>query len=861
MPLRLVKHLVGRGLLQEGQAREALYRQASAGGAVDSAALELSLVSEAEVLKALAEVSGLRAVNLADFEPNPQVTPLVPQKIAERWCVVPLSVEGATLHVACGYPVPRRELEEMALLLGKQLELWVATEVRVRDWISRVYGVGLAQRMVELLGQVEAARGTHDDEGAPPSALGPAPGGVAPAAPASTEASAEAMAREMVEQLARSVAAEPLPAHLRPQPAPTSREEQPVSRGRTDMPAPVAPHASANGTRTGPDVRATARAAPWLPPSLQAAIARGEDIRELLEASPAAAPGLLPHSATASPHPPASAVEASAPAAPRAPAKPEPQYLVFPAASPGAPAPAVPPPPATRPEGPLPADVPEWTLAQARAALKEASHDRERLLDVALRFARRTFDYCAFFAVIRGQAMGWEARGALPGAPSLTEVSIPLDVASLFRTVAVTRGSYVGTPQDSLTHGYLEGFGRKAPRAVFLFPVEVRSRLVALFYADSGPKPVSQRRLSEFVLFCQELPGAFQELILYRKRRVEDASLPVEDTTTGTPSPAQGVAGLGWSPFTSLERTALGRAATLPPMTLSQEERPPPDFGPVLRRLTGPDAATRAHAMADLARSPEASAKVLARAFPGPSAWTRMPVTELPEADELGPIPGALSRLGRPAAVALAPLLDSDDGDARYLALLTAGNLPFAELVDGVLRGLFDLEPDISSAARAAAASLKHVPRMEAAMRGLRQELASRDALRRSLAARALGALHDRESIDGLINLTSSDDEMCAQAAADALKEVTRVTFGTDTRRWTMWWAEARSRRRVEWLVASLRHTDLEVRVASVEELARALGDALGYDAGAPPREREAAVRRWEASLVEPQRARRLARL
>src|SRR5205085_1877890 len=119
-------------------------------------------------------------------------------------------------------------------------------------------------------------------------------------------------------------------------------------------------------------------------------------------------------------------------------------------------------------------------------------------------------------------------------------------------------------------------------------------------------------------------------------------------------------------------------------------------------------------------------------------AWSRLPVLELPEADELGPIPGALARLGRYGAQALAPLLDSNEADSRYLAILTAGNLPYPELADGLLRALFDLEPDISSAARAAARAFRRVPRFDSSMRDLRQELTSIDPLRRSLAARAL---------------------------------------------------------------------------------------------------------------------------
>jgi HEAT repeat protein len=253
--------------------------------------------------------------------------------------------------------------------------------------------------------------------------------------------------------------------------------------------------------------------------------------------------------------------------------------------------------------------------------------------------------------------------------------------------------------------------------------------------------------------------------------------------------------------------------------------------------------------MVELMKTPEASAQALAYAFPGPTGWSRLPVVELPEPDELGPVPGALARLAQAGASALAPLLDSSDSDTRYLALLTAGALRYPELVGGVLRGLFDYEPDISSAARAAAASLKYLPHFQYRVPELRQELGSSDTLRRSLAARALGVLHDRDSIDGLINLTGSEDELCAQSAADALKEITRAGYGTLTAQWSQWWARAREKRRIEWLVEALDADDFDLRLAAIEELSRAFGDNYGYFADGPDAERNAATARWQ-SLV-----------
>src|SRR5215471_16216966 len=196
-----------------------------------------------------------------------------------------------------------------------------------------------------------------------------------------------------------------------------------------------------------------------------------------------------------------------------------------------------------------------WTLNEARTALRAVAGDREGLKDVVLRYARRTFDFVAAFAVVRGTAIGWDWRGE--GAESLpvAQVSFPLDGPSVFRTAALAHSCYAGpVPGDALTRQVLDALGR-APRSVFVFPVEVRGRLVAVIYGDGGERPVSQRRLSELILFCQDLGPAFAELIVLRKQRqfTEDES--------ATPSGA-GALGLNGAPRRSLE--GLDRAPPAP---------------------------------------------------------------------------------------------------------------------------------------------------------------------------------------------------------------------------------------------------------------------------------------------------------
>ena len=380
MPSRLTEHLISRSLLSAEQAASALEMQRSRGGALDTRLLESSSLTELELLQAVAAVSGQRAIDLWDLEVNHQLASLIPTKIASRFGLVPLSVEGDALHVACSYPVPVRELREIGFLLKKRLELWVGLEVRIRDRMQTLYGEPLHEHLASLLSRLNSRRTEPEQE-------------TVTAAVAEVSHQEESLRLDLIERLARAIVDEPLPL---------------VDR-----------------------------------------------IGEL----PALKKDEAAHQA-----------------------------------------------------------IPDWTLAQARNALKQASSDRDRIFDVTLRFARRAFEFTAIFAVTRGAAVLWEARAERPFPQRPQRPEIPIDVPSVFRTVCSLRKSYIGPlPSEPLTREFLARLGR-SPRTIFLFPVEVGGRPVAILYGDCALRAMSHRRLSDFVLFCQDLPAAFEALMLDRRR-------------------------------------------------------------------------------------------------------------------------------------------------------------------------------------------------------------------------------------------------------------------------------------------------------------------------------------------------------
>ena len=116
---------------------------------------------------------------------------------------------------------------------------------------------------------------------------------------------------------------------------------------------------------------------------------------------------------------------------------------------------------------------------------------------------------------------------------------------------------------------------------------------------------------------------------------------------------------------------------------------------------------------------------------------------------------------------------------------------------------------------------------------------------------RALGAvvgiteLRDRLAVPTLIELVESRDRELADAARQALIEITKQDFAKRRRRWRNWLAAHGEEARVDWLFAGLGSRSPEIRFASSEELWKITGEYFGYHHESPKRERDEARDRW----------------
>lgn len=162
-------------------------------------------------------------------------------------------------------------------------------------------------------------------------------------------------------------------------------------------------------------------------------------------------------------------------------------------------------PPGADPRETPPAAVPPAPvsgLEEAARGIVEA-RDRDAVARVALGWLSARYRRAALLSVQRDLAVGWTGIGPDFEPERIKKVQVDLKVPSIFSTFRDMRTIYFGpVPSVPANQDLFTYLGGRLPAAALVVPVAIKSRLVALLYADNGeeamppPDLVSVRRLA-----------------------------------------------------------------------------------------------------------------------------------------------------------------------------------------------------------------------------------------------------------------------------------------------------------------------------------------------------------------------------
>jgi len=140
MSAKLGEILVRENLISPQHLREALDYQREHGGRLGFNLVKLGLVSDDMITAVLSRQYGIPSVNLDLFHIDESVLRLIPQEVAQKYSVLPLSRVGATLTLAMVDPTNVFAMDDIKFMTGLNVEPVVVAEASIQQAIAKYYG-------------------------------------------------------------------------------------------------------------------------------------------------------------------------------------------------------------------------------------------------------------------------------------------------------------------------------------------------------------------------------------------------------------------------------------------------------------------------------------------------------------------------------------------------------------------------------------------------------------------------------------------------------------------------------------------------------------------------------------------------
>ena len=152
---RLGDLLVRNGLITQEQLSKAAADARANGTRIGYSLIKLGFIAEGDLVRAVARLYRVPAVDLDQVVIDPRVIRLVPAEIALKHSILPLRRIGRTLTVAMADPTDAGALDDLKFITRHDIEPVVAGEFTLRKHLEKHYETS-DERLQELLEEIEA---------------------------------------------------------------------------------------------------------------------------------------------------------------------------------------------------------------------------------------------------------------------------------------------------------------------------------------------------------------------------------------------------------------------------------------------------------------------------------------------------------------------------------------------------------------------------------------------------------------------------------------------------------------------------------------------------------------------------------
>lgn len=180
MATRLGDLLLQQGLITTAQLDEALKYQVIFGGKLGTNLIEMGIVEEEDIAKALGQQYRVPTADVDDImNVSPQVLALLPRELIEQHGVLPVKLEGRRLTLLMPDPTNLHLIDDLSFRTGLIIKPVVAAEIRLVLALEKHYNINRDRRYVHVTKKIATKRPAPQPEAIAP----PLPVSAPPATP------------------------------------------------------------------------------------------------------------------------------------------------------------------------------------------------------------------------------------------------------------------------------------------------------------------------------------------------------------------------------------------------------------------------------------------------------------------------------------------------------------------------------------------------------------------------------------------------------------------------------------------------------------------------------------------------------
>jgi len=131
--------LIERKVITRQQLKQALETQKEKGGLIGQVLVKLGYASEEAIAQALTAQYGFPYLPLENYDIDVNVIKLIPKNVASQFCLVPIDKIGNNLTIAMSNPLNTLAIEDIELVTGLCVQIFVSTGTGVRKAIEKYY--------------------------------------------------------------------------------------------------------------------------------------------------------------------------------------------------------------------------------------------------------------------------------------------------------------------------------------------------------------------------------------------------------------------------------------------------------------------------------------------------------------------------------------------------------------------------------------------------------------------------------------------------------------------------------------------------------------------------------------------------